>query len=107
MLIASFYHYHFGLMSAFDVLGLGDALRGHCLGVVQVFVLHVVFIKTIDQLFCYSHRRLRWKVSLPRAISTIRKIRYSVSSRPRIAVRTGPSRLTATTIPRTLGTPNF
>ena len=47
------------------------------------------------------------KVSLSRAISTTRNSRYSVSSRPRIKVTIRPSRLTADTIPRTLGTPNF
>src|SRR5215471_7687607 len=107
MLIASFYHYHFGLMPAFDMLGLGDPLRSYRFWMMQDFVLHFVFIQTIDQLSCYFHRHLRWKVSLSRAISTIRKRRYSVSSRPRIAVTTKPSRLTANTIARTLGTPNF
>ena len=44
VLIARFYHHHFRLMPSFDVLGLGDPLRRHRLGVVQDFVLHVVLI---------------------------------------------------------------
>src|SRR5437667_2719724 len=47
------------------------------------------------------------KVSLSPAISTTRKSCYAVSSRPRIKVTIRPSTLTADTIPRTLGTPNF
>jgi hypothetical protein len=58
MLIASLYHYHFGLMPSFDVLGLGDPLCRHCLGVVQDFVLHFVLIQTIDEFFRYFHRHL-------------------------------------------------
>ena len=46
-------------------------------------------------------------VSLSRGISTTRKRRYSVASRRSIKVTTRPSRLTADTIPRTLGTPNL
>src|SRR6266566_7968362 len=61
MLLSRLDHDHFGMMPAFDVLGLGDALRRHCLGMVQCFVTHFVFIQTIDQSFWYFHRRLAEK----------------------------------------------
>jgi hypothetical protein len=44
MLIARFQHHNFRLMPAFDVLGLSDPLRRHCLRVAQNFVLHVILI---------------------------------------------------------------
>src|SRR6476646_5146043 len=47
------------------------------------------------------------KYHFPESSLLLRRVGYSVSSRPRIKVTTRPSRLTADTIPRTLGTPNF
>jgi UDP-galactopyranose mutase len=48
-------------MPALDVLGLSDPLGCDRFGVVQDFVLHVVLIQTIDELFRYLHGHLRWK----------------------------------------------
>jgi len=44
MLLSRLDHDHFGMMPAFDVLGLGDSLRSHRLRVMQDFVSHLVFI---------------------------------------------------------------
>jgi hypothetical protein len=44
MLVSRFYHDDLGMMPAFHVLGLRDSLRSDCLGMMQNFVLHFVFV---------------------------------------------------------------
>jgi hypothetical protein len=61
-LISSFDDYDLRLMPAFDVLGLRDALRSDCLGVVQDFVMDLLFIQAIEQPLWYFHDRLLDKI---------------------------------------------
>jgi hypothetical protein len=44
MLISRFHDDDFGLMPAFHVLGLRDSLGSYCLGMMQGFVLDLVFV---------------------------------------------------------------
>jgi hypothetical protein len=52
-------------MASFHVFGLRDSLRSDRLGVMQDFVLRLVFVQTIDQPFWYFHDQSpRGKLSL-------------------------------------------
>jgi len=48
-------------MPAFHMLGLRESLRGYCFRMMQDFVVHLVFLQTIDQSFWDFHNRLRGK----------------------------------------------
>ncbi len=57
-------------MPRFYVLGLGDPLCRNGFGMMQNFVTNLIVVQTIDKLFWNFHKRLQWKLSLSRAIST-------------------------------------
>jgi hypothetical protein len=59
MRVSSFDYNHFGMMPAFHVLGLGDSLRRHSLGMLQNLVANFVIIQTLDQSPWHFHTRLR------------------------------------------------
>src|SRR5437867_10675367 len=61
MLVSRFYHDDLGMMPAFHMLGLRESLRGYCFRMMQDFVVHLVFLQTIDQSFWDFHNRLRGK----------------------------------------------
>src|SRR5438046_5829162 len=61
MLVSRFYHDDLGVMPAFHMLGLRESLRSYCFRMMQDFVVHLVFLQTIDQSFWDFHTRLRGK----------------------------------------------
>src|SRR5207247_7000442 len=76
----------------FHMLGLRESLRSHCLRMMQDFVVHLVFLQTIDQSFWYFHNCLRGKkYHFPRLSLVPGQSRWSAPFRDRKSTRLNSS----------------
>jgi hypothetical protein len=57
MLLSGFYHDNLGMVPAFDVLGLGDPLRGNSFWMVQSLVADFALVQTVDESLRNPHNR--------------------------------------------------